>query len=467
MITSLRAKLALSHILPIVLLMPVLSLFLLYTLEGFFTQTLLQQLDHQARLLRDQAEQTPQIVEDPQAAGAYLHTVAALTDARVVILAPDATVVSSTHPEDSDRLGKPYAVPSVLQALRGESVQGIGPGFTGEVAYVILPIRQNGATAGVLRLSYDVTNVRAEFIRLQWLVVAALGATIILGMVMGLGLATMITRPLRELAENTRNVAAGNLSVRVRSQSRDEVGALASSFNQMAARLEESEKLHGRQLAAITHELARPLAGMQEAVDTLLDIADTDPETRESLLTGVQDELGRLRRLVKTLQGFHKRTLRPLQITSAELALERVIRASIANFEPLAAQRGITLAEDLPRHLPVVRADADRIIQVLTNLLDNACKFTPRDGRITVQAGENLTTVWVSVADTGVGIAPEEHPHLFQQFYRGRDSRPPEMRGMGLGLAICREIITAHRGKIWVESEPGKGARFTFTLPKR
>jgi signal transduction histidine kinase len=124
------------------------------------------------------------------------------------------------------------------------------------------------------------------------------------------------------------------------------------------------------------------------------------------------------------------------------------------------------LSVKIPQHLPKICADEDRLIQVLTNLLDNALKFTPRLGQVTVQATELTQTVQVSVADTGTGIAPDELPHIFQQFYRGDASRPPEKQGMGLGLAICQEIITAHQGQIWVESEPGERTRFTFILPK-
>jgi signal transduction histidine kinase len=120
----------------------------------------------------------------------------------------------------------------------------------------------------------------------------------------------------------------------------------------------------------------------------------------------------------------------------------------------------------MPRALPKIRADEDRLIQVLTNLLDNALKFTSPGGRVTVRADEQTDAVWVCVADTGTGIAPDELPHLFQQFYRGGETRPPEKRGMGLGLALCREIISAHGGQVKVESEPGRGTRFTFTLPK-
>ena len=462
---SLRVKLILNNILPILLLMPLLSLYLFYSLESFFSQTLLEELAVQANLLADRAQQQPQLTRDNRAAQAFLAEVAPLTNARVVLLSKEAIILASTRREDANRIGLPYTDPAVARALRGERTQGIGPGFTTEVVYIVLPLQQNGVTVGALRLSYEVTDLRAEFMQLQWLVLVGVGLTTVLGLGLALGLAATIARPLRQLTEGARNIAAGHYQARVTTHSRDEVGLLARSFNQMAAQLEEAERGRERQLAAIIHELARPLAGLRAAIETLRDGADTDAEMRETLLGGIEEEVGRLDRQLGTLRSLRQRAFYPLQLERVSLELERVIQASMASFEPVAAQEGLTLSADVPP-LPPVWADEDRLIQVLTNLLDNASKFTPHGGQVTVQAGENASMVWVRVADTGIGIAPNELPHVFQQFYRGDGSRAPEQRGMGLGLTICREIVTAHGGQIEVESQVGQGARFTFTLPK-
>jgi len=464
---SLRARLVVSHILPLLLLTPLLSLYLLYSLERFFVQNLLQQLSYQAHLLRDLAEEDPELVENSTAAQNFLSQVAHLTDARIVLLSKDGTVLASSRAEDADLIGTRYTAPAVNQALGGEGAQGVGPGFFGEVAYVVLPLQRDGVTSGALRLSYEVSDLRSRFSQLRWLVLGGIGLAVTLSTGVALGLAETIVRPLRRLSEGVRQIAAGHYRARTGFRSQDEVGELAQSFDEMAARLEEAEQVRVRQLAAIVHELARPLAGMCAAVETLRDGADSDAEMRTSLLDGIEEELARLERQIETLQGLHKRVLRPMQLHRAAVTLERVMRASAANFEPIAAQLGLTLAVQVPRGLPTVYADEDRLIQVLTNLLDNALKFTPRGGSVTVQAGEDIDEVWVRVADTGVGIAPDELPHIFQQFYRGDESRTPEKQGMGLGLAICREIVTAHQGRMWAESEPGQGARFTFTLPKQ
>lgn len=465
-IRSLRVKFALSHLLPILLLMPLFSLYLFYSLENFFTQKLVQQLTYQANLLFDQVQQQPALWLDAGARQAFLTTVAQHTDARVILLSNEGIILGSTRLEDAGRIGAVYRDAAIDQALAGVRMQGIGPGFTTEVAYVLQPLQNNGRIAGVLRLSYEIADIRRQLSQLRWLVVGGVVVTSLLGLGLAIGLATTITRPLRQMSEQAQAIADGNYRTRLAMPRQDEVGVLAHSFNQMAARLDEAELVRTRQLAAIVHELARPLTGLRAAVETLIDGADADNEMRFALLGGMEEELARLERQLRTLQSLPKRLLRPFQLHNTTVDLARVIRASVANFEPIAAQMGITLRIDLPAPLPLVQADEDRLIQVLTNLLDNALKFTPRGGHVTVQAGEDPTVVWIAVTDTGAGIGPDEQPYIFQQFYRGADARAPEKSGMGLGLAIAREIIRAHRGQITLESRPGHGARFTFTLPK-
>lgn len=461
---SLRARLAASHSLPILLLLPVLGLYLFNVLEDFFVTSLLQQLTYQADLLSHQIERDPTLLDDPPAAQTFLASVTPLADGRVLILSTDGVILASTR-RDDDRVGTRYADRAVARALQGESMHGIGPGLAAEVAFVVLPLRRDGRIVGALHASYELSGLRSRFNQLQALVWVSVGLVFFLGLGIGFSLATTIAQSLRQLDQGARGIAAGIYRTRVNVQSQDEVGALARSFNHMAAHLEDAEQARRRQLAAIVHELARPLTGMQAAIETLRDGADADGEMRAELLGGVERELVRLERLIGTLQGMQKLELRRLHLNRAEVELERVIRACVVNYEPAAAQLGLTLSADIPIGLPRVQADEDRLIQVLTNLLDNALKFTPRGGRVTVQAEQGDDVVSITVADTGVGIAQEELPHLFQQFYSGQ-SRPPEKRGMGLGLALCREIVTAHGGQIEVESQPGQGARFTFTLPK-
>lgn len=465
-IRSLRAKLALSHVLPILLLTPLLSLYLIYSLEEFFTQELLQQLTQQTHLLFAQVAEDGLLLDRATAAQAFLATVARQTDARVLLLTNTGVILGSTRAEDSDRIGTRYQDPAITQALQGEFVQGIGPGLTAEVIYVVAPIYRDNGVQGALRVSYEVDDIRSQFNQVRRYILGGVALTLLLGLGLGLSLAWTITQPLRQLRARVQEIAQGNYQARVDLQRQDEVGVLAQSVNQMAIQLEEGRLARQQQLAAVVHELTRPLTGMRAAVETLVDGAAEEAEMRTVLLTGLAEELARLARLIATLQDVQRRELKPLQVSRTPIALERVLQASISHFEPVATQLGVTLTLSIPEKLPSVNGDEDRLIQVLINLLDNALKFTPRGGKIAVHAVERAEAIWVSVSDSGVGIAAHEIPYLFQQFYRGDEARTPEKQGMGLGLTICREIIEAHGGQIWAESKPDQGAHFTFTLPK-
>lgn len=462
---SLHTKFAIANILPILLLMPLLSLYLLNTLEEFYTEKLLQRLAQQGLLIFDQVREAPTLVEDPAAAQAFLTQVGHNTGARVLLLSHEGIILGSTRPADADYIGTRYMAPAIESALRGSAAQGTGQGLTGEVAHVVMPVQRNGAVRGVLRLSYEVDDVQTQFNQLRWLVVGGTGMTALLGLTLGLGLARTVTNPLRHLTQRVQELAAGNYTAQVDTPRRDEIGILTWRFNQMAAQLADAEATRQQQLAAIVHELARPLTGMSAAVEALLDDVDADTELRHDLLAGVGEEIARLERLVGTLQQAQKQILQPLELRCTPASLTRIIHATIANFELVAAQRGITLSAKLPVDLPIIWIDEDRLIQVLTNLLDNALKFTSSGGSIIVEAWLEANAIQVCVTDTGAGIAPEELPYIFQQFYRGAESRPPEKRGMGLGLTICQQIVTAHSGKIWAESTLGQGTRMIFTLP--
>lgn len=466
-VQSLRTKLVIANILPILLLMPLLSLYLLNTLEEFYTEKLLQRLTQQGLLLLEQVRREPALVENAGAAQRFLAAVARSTDARVLLLSAEGVILGSTRPTDADRIGTQYMAADIQRALHGLPAQGTGQGLVTEVAYVVKPVAHDGAIQGVLRLSYEMDDLRLQLNQLHWLVLSGTGVTALWGLALGLGLARTLTGSIDRLVGCIRAIAAGNYRTRVDTPRDDEIGLLASSVNRMATQLADAEALRQQQLAAIVHELARPLTSMSVAVEVLLDEEESDPALRRDFLAGVGEEIARLQRLVGALQQVRRQSLEPLPIHCTAVSLPRMISAGLTHCKPLAARLGVTLSAQLPADLPSVRADEDRLLQVLINLLDNALKFTPRGGRITIEAATapEADMVWVAVTDTGCGIAPDELPHLFQQFYRGAESRAPEKRGMGLGLALCHQIITAHGGKIWVESRPGQGTRMIFTLP--
>jgi len=213
----------------------------------------------------------------------------------------------------------------------------------------------------------------------------------------------------------------------------------------------------------ISHELRTPLASIKAAVETLQDGALEDTSVAGDFLNRMEQEVDHLTQLVGELAELSSiESGRQLEMTIVDL--RPLIDDTVSRLRSLAERSGLSLSADVPSDLPPARADASRIFQVLMNLVHNAIKFTPPGGRITISARPLGDRVVVSVSDTGIGIAPEHLPRIFERFFKADRSRASE--GSGLGLAIAKHIVQAHNGEIWVESEQGKGSTFSFSLPR-
>ena len=230
----------------------------------------------------------------------------------------------------------------------------------------------------------------------------------------------------------------------------------------------ELDQMKSAFVANVSHELRTPLVAMEKSVSLILS-KDAGPltETQEQFLTIAERNLKRLSLLINDLLNLSKLEAGKMEIKRRSCALENVISDSIDGVNTWAKTRGIEIIRNAPAGLPEADIDPDRIIQVLTNLIGNAIKFTPSGGKVTVsaQAQDNGKYLEVGVKDTGIGIAKENLPKLFDKFYQIGERAPTDISGTGIGLSIAREIVQLHGGKIWVESEKGQGAKFCFTLP--
>lgn len=306
----------------------------------------------------------------------------------------------------------------------------------------------------------------------RWLVIVALIAAVV-ALALGLVLIRQIVGPVRLLSRGARQVAGGNLACRVDIRSKDELGELGRSFNAMAHSLEGAETERRRIIADISHELRTPLTVIEGTVDGIQD--GVFPPDREHLET-IREQTAVLARLTADLRDLSLAESGQLRLQLAPADLADVLQRSLLTFAAAAGDKGIELASDLAPGLPRVEVDVARFDQVLGNLMTNAIRHTPAGGTITVAAraierdqvhGVDSPSVLVSVADTGEGIAPEHLPHVFDRFYRAEESRSRGDGGAGLGLAIVRQMVQAHGGTVWVESQQGKGSTFRVALPVR
>jgi two-component system, OmpR family, sensor histidine kinase BaeS len=303
------------------------------------------------------------------------------------------------------------------------------------------------------------------------------GAAVSIALLLGLLLSRQITAPLQRMALASRRVAAGDFSQRVDVTSRDELGALAADFNSMATSLGRSEEARKQLLSDIAHELRTPLSVIQGNLEAMMDgVAETSP----ARLASLREEVLLLNRLVTDLRDLTLAESGQLRLHTEPVDAADLASNAVSGLRSRAEQRGIELRAETQDGLPAVAADRDRIGQVLRNLLDNALRYTGPGGTITVSASldspspQSLTPnpqspahsfVRLAVSDTGQGIPAEELSRLFDRFYRVDKSRTRSSGGTGLGLSVAKQLVEAHGGKIWVESEPGKGSTFNFTLP--
>lgn len=272
-----------------------------------------------------------------------------------------------------------------------------------------------------------------------------------------------ITRPMRELTEATKAIAAGDLTQRVSVTADDEIGDLGTAFNQMAAELERAESLRRQMTADIAHELRTPLSVIQGNVEALQD--GVFPLTVEAL-EPIQAKTALLGRLVEDLRNLALAESGQLPLDQQPTDLVGLTRQTVAAFQPAAEAKGIKLALDIAPMLPPAYADRQRIEQVLVNLLSNALRHTPAEGQVYVDlTAEPAGQLTIRVTDTGPGIPPEGMANVFERFYRfDRGRGRGEGDGTGLGLAVARSIVEAHGGTIKVENSPGRGASFWFTI---
>ena len=275
-------------------------------------------------------------------------------------------------------------------------------------------------------------------------------------------LSRRILAPIRSLASVARQLGQGDFSQRVQTEDRSELGELAQTFNSMASDLERAEQLQRNMVADVAHELRTPLSNIRGYLEAIRDgIKKPDRDTIRSL----DEEATLLSRLVDDLQELSLADAGELKLNCRVEDLAKLIEQTVAPVQVQAATKGISVSIDLSDRLSSVKIDYNRISQVLRNLLENAIAHTAKGNSITLTAKQQGNRVEVSVTDTGEGIPIEDLPNIFERFYRVDKSRARATGGTGLGLTIAKRLIEAHGGKIEVRSEPGKGSRFSFTIP--
>jgi len=310
------------------------------------------------------------------------------------------------------------------------------------------------------------TNFRAGVT--EALTIATLAA-FVAAVLVSVFVSRQVVAPVREMMLASQRVAEGHYDERVNvtgdigRDELDELGELALSFNQMAARLERVESMRRQLIGDVAHELRTPLATIKGSMEGLIDgVLPPDAETFQQ----IHREADRLQRLVDDLQELSRVEAGAYELHRRPVAVSALVADTLARLGRQFEEKDVSLQTDLPDDLPLVLVDQDRIDQVLLNLAGNALQYTPAEGKVRIAAQQQEGEVRIAISDTGIGIPAEHLPYLFTRFYRVDKSRSRAGGGSGIGLTIARYLVEAHGGRLWAESPgPGQGSTFTFTLP--
>jgi signal transduction histidine kinase len=289
---------------------------------------------------------------------------------------------------------------------------------------------------------------------------------LVIALALSVWIARSVAKPLRAIAEATGRVASGDYEHRVPVTGPTEAQIVGYAFNNMTAQVQFTQQAQQDFLANVTHDLRTPLTSIQGYSQAIIDGVAADPEKTKHAATIIHDEAGRLNRLVNDLLDIAKIQAGRMQMTRQAVEIDQVLRTVGGSMAVKAQQKSVELHVQIP-DLVRIAGDGDRLAQVFTNLVDNAVKHTDSGGQVWLIAKVDEGGVLVTVQDTGEGIPPEDLSRIFERFYQVDKSRnrPAQRDGAGLGLAITHEIVHAHGGRIWVESEVGAGTRFSVWLP--
>jgi signal transduction histidine kinase len=352
----------------------------------------------------------------------------------------------------------------VAEALSGESASRTHQVDGRRMMDVVLPVEQDGRLIGMVYLSQPLDDVNAVLADLRYRLIISMAVAALLSGLIGLILSQAITRPIRRLTRAASAVAGGNLEQEVPVRSRDELGKLGRTFNDMTARLREARQMQIDFVANVSHELRTPLASIKGFVETLRGGAVDDLAVRDTFLSTVEDETDRMIRLVNDLLLLSHLDSGALTLPREPVNLMELVVQKVDQLRIQYPQRFVIEPNATPDDLSAW-GDRDRIAQILFNLLDNAIKYSPPDSLVVVaiDRGPDPGELTVRIRDNGIGIPAKDLPYMGQRFYRADKARSRAHGGSGLGLAIARSLVQVQGGRLWIESQEGVGTSVSFT----
>jgi len=391
-----------------------------------------------------------------------LQAVATFLQSQIWVMDRNGTIIV-----DSDNKRTGDVIPNFDPTATGNKSYITGSYF-GSFAYPVLsvsaPITGNYRTYGYVVIHLPMEKVQQGSNEILNIVYITFLIIFLLSLFILILFQRIVYRPLKKITEGARQYAEGNLEYRVSVNTRDEMGYLANTMNYMSEELNKSEDYQRRFIANISHDFRSPLTSIKGYLEAILD-GTIPKEMHEKYLKRVIGETERLTKLTSEMLTLNFLSAKAY-LTFSNFDLNRVIRDTAASFEGQCEDKNITINLTFSDEIEMVHADLGKIQQVLYNLIDNAIKFSHNNSSIDIQSSEKREKIFVSVKDTGIGIAKKDIKKVFDRFYKSDTSRGKDKKGTGLGLSIVKEIIQAHGENIDVISTEGVGTEFIFSLSK-
>lgn len=439
-----------------------------------YVATMARELEEKCRMIATEDLRSP----DP----ARIRQLALAAGGRITVIAPTGEVIADSE-NDPEKMDNHLDRPEVRTALAGGVGETRRHSDTMGVDFLYVAVK---SPAGAVRLAMPMSQIESQVNAIRSQMLAATALAFLPAVLIAAWFARYASTKLGSIIDYAAQLAQGNFSARLTRLGPDELGVLSAKLNETGEKLqamfhqlqqeqvelEKLERIRKDFVINVSHELRTPLASIQGYAETLLDGAIHDQENNVRFLTIIRQNAERLARLTADLLTLSRIEMRQTTFQFASYRVNSLLRDCVDSLQPLAQRKEVTLRL-LPAQQDIeVFCDAEAVHQILSNLIDNAIKYTPEGGSVTLSAQRKAREsgppmVEISVRDSGVGIPPEDIPRLFERFYRVDKARSRELGGTGLGLAIVKHLTHAHGGEVRVESIMNQGSTFTFSLPEQ
>jgi two-component system sensor histidine kinase BaeS len=461
-----RSRLLVSHIIPVVLLVPLVGLALIYLLETrLILPILFNEMIDQGVLVERLTQDRLELWNSPGEAQNLLDSLNLRRPTRIGLLTTNRVLLATSRPEDRVLVGETIlSLPDPASLV--DPWHAITPGAQPDeqILDVVIPVKQrDGQLVGLVRIYRRITDIEQIFFDMRLLVLGVLLFGLVITVALAIILSESISQPLKRFSRTIAESPLEGHAPLLPEEGKDEFSELSHAYNRLQERREELEGNRQQMLANLVHEIGQPLGSLRTAIHALLAGAVNDQLLSTELLNGMSERIDRVGRLLEDLALTYRR-LGPREFHIKSVDLIEWINSLTPLWAESALEKHLAWETSLPEGQPIIQTDPDRLAQALSNLVNNAIKFTPPGGKVTLNISVEPESVQFVVTDNGIGILPQDQSRLFAPFFRG--TQPSwKSPGLGLGLSITKSIVDSLGGQITFSSIPDQGSTFTITLP--